>query len=208
MNKFLLLVLMLSLAACDTKKEERNALHLELDERSNALASVERKIQDVEATRKNVAAMLDSAKEALSKNDANVKENKNSLASYVLRHKSAVAAVAASSAGVYSVLSDNLDEQERSAALVSGLLGAGYCLLIADDGECSDATAQVTYYGGQIAYYKSEAIKDERQIREYQARLADIERQMAPFLAERTTLSSKVAALGRQIEALTCRDCL
>lgn len=208
MNKFTLLILVFFLAACDTKKDEQNALRLELDNVQQTIASVDQKIQALEAAQRNSESTLASLKEYLAKDEANIKENKKSLADYVLAHKSAVAAVAATSAGVASVLAENLDDQERGTALAAGLIGAGYCLFMADDGECSDATAKVGYYGAQIVLYRNEAKRHNEQIDEYRSKLAGIQNQRAPFLAERTTLSTKIETLASQIESLRCRYCL
>jgi septal ring factor EnvC (AmiA/AmiB activator) len=196
----------LILCGCDTKKEERNTLRSELDGKLNSLAQVEKKIRDVEAIQANVSAEVTTFNGELVKDEANIKENKDSLASYVLNHKLAVAAVAATGAGIAGILADNLDDQERGAAVAAGILGAGYCLF--SDGECSDATAKVTYYGGQIAYYKDDANKKTDAISTRRQKLAELEQSNAPLLAERATFLTNIDALKSQIASLTCSGLL
>jgi hypothetical protein len=111
-------------------------------------------------------------------------------------------AAAATSAGVAGILADNLDDQVRGAAISAGMAGAAYCMFSDDD--CSTAAAKVIYYGGQISSHKDSAATHTDKISSLQQRLADLEKYKAPFLADRTALSTGIDALTSQIEALAC----
>lgn len=196
----------LMLCGCDTKKVERNSLQLELDRRINSVAQVEQKISGIEANQVNINAEIGALKVALTKDEDAIKENKESLAGYVLSHKLAVSAAAATGAGIAGILADNLNDQVRGAAITLGVMGAMYCML--SDADCSDATAKVSYYGTQIAYYKNDATIQIDKISSLQQRLADLEKYKAPFLADRTALFVGIDALKSQIDALVCRGLL
>lgn len=190
------------LCGCDTNKAERNSLMLTQASKGTDLTSVELKIRDIEAGQVNLNTEIVTLKDALTKDEAAIKENKKSLADYVLDHKAAVTAVAATGAGIAGILADNLNDQQRAASIWVAAIGAGYCMFSEDD--CSDATVKVTYYGGQIVYYKNDATTQSDKISALRQRLAELEETKAPFLAERMALNTDIDTLKSQIEALVC----
>lgn len=190
------------LCGCDTKKVERNALRFELDGKLASVTQVEQKIRGIEANQINLDAEIGVLKVALTKDEDAIKENKESLAGYVLSHKLAVSAAAATGAGIAGVLADNLDDQVRGAAIAVGVMGAMYCMFSED--ECSTAAAKVAYYGTQISLHKDSAATHVDKISSLQQMLADLEKYKAPFLADRTALSTGIDALKSQIATLVC----
>lgn len=194
------------LCGCDTKKEERNLLGLELDRKINSASEVEQRVRNIEADQININAQVGALNDALLKDESAVKENKESLANYALSHKLAVAAVAVTVVGIAGVLDVNLDDQQRGAVVGAGTIGALYCMFSDDD--CSDATANVSYYGTQIAYYKRDAASQSDKISTLQQMLADLESTKAPLLAERTSLSTDIENYKSQIKDITCHGLL
>lgn len=190
------------LSGCDTKKDERNSLRVRLEEKLSAVAQVEQIIRDVEAKQFNINTEIVTLKDALTKDESAINENKDSLASYVLDNKLAVMATAATGAGIAGVLADNLDDQVRGAAISAGVMGAAYCMFSED--ECSTAAAKVAYFGTQISLHKDSAATYSDKISSLQKRFADLEEYKAPFLADRTVLSTGSDALTSQIDALAC----
>lgn len=194
------LALAVSLSGCDSKKEERETLRRDLEKNLSSLANVERQIQDTDSKLRELDSEIAHLKNETSKNEAESKRFKEELANYVLNHKAASLAVAATTAGVAGVLSENLTEQERGATAFVGVAGGVYCLVNSE--ECADAMTRIPYLGGQIAYHNSEAKKHSDRIAILQEGRVAAEAGRSPLVAERTKVSKNIDVLRLQIESL------
>ena len=196
----------IAIVGCDVKKEERLALKSEASQYAQALAATENKFQELESLEINIQSSLSSTVNEI--NDAKSKLNtqKSALEDYVLQHKAAVAALAATTVGIATILNEDMPDNERGIPILTGVAGAAYCLFSEDD--CAEVTKEITSFGTQIAYYNSKLESLRKRKNELESSIAEAKQRKNPLLAERESINSKLSSINSAIERLTCKFCL
>ncbi|MCA1619528.1 MAG: hypothetical protein LC795_09515 [Acidobacteria bacterium] len=125
---------------------------------------------------------------------------------YILDHKLATVAVMATAGGVASVVSDNMDEDTKSALGVIGLIGLLYC--VANGEECADVTARILYFGSQIEAADESIVGLTARLSAKKQALGQREKESAALAETIGTKTGERDALKRQHDSLLCRFCL
>ena len=143
-----LLAITFAITGCDTRKSERASLlkqvegvEAEISRSSDRLGVVTKDIE-------SLSAEVTQSTDRLQQHEQRLTSLQDELAEYLLNHKMATVALSATAGGAATIISENIDEDTKSALQIVGVIGALYC--IANSDECADVAARVVYYGSQI----------------------------------------------------------
>ena len=143
-----LLVITLGITACDTRKAERVSL---LKQVEDCEAEISRSNDRLGVLTKEIDALSNEVTQStdrLQQHEQRLTSLQDELAGYLLNHKMATVALMATAGGAATIISENIDEDTKSALQIVGVIGVLYC--IANSDECADVAARVVYYGSQI----------------------------------------------------------
>lgn len=143
-----LLVISVAITGCDTRKSERASLlkqvegvEAEISRSSDRLVVVTKEIE-------SLSAEVTQSTNRLQQHEQRLTSLQDELGEYLLNHKMATVALMATAGGAATIISENIDEDTKSALQIVGVIGALYCVVNSD--ECADVAARVVYYGSQI----------------------------------------------------------
>lgn len=143
-----LLVIILATTGCDTRKAERASL---LKQVEGVEAEISRSNDRVGVLTREIASLSAEVTQSttrLQQHEQRLTSLQDELAEYLLNHKMATVALMATAGGAATIISENIDEDTKSALQIVGVIGALYCVVNSD--ECADVAARVVYYGSQI----------------------------------------------------------
>lgn len=204
MPKFIAIIfLLLTLSACDTRRAERQAAEAQLTEKFASFTAIGKKINEIDVNQAELKSQFDTTNNLLNQDKQDKKKVQDALAEYVLEHKAAVAALAATGAGIAGIVAENLDDGTKGALTGAGILGAAYCIF--GDDSCADVAAKVTYFGAQIAGYKKQEDAKITKLEGIKQQYQLMEQEKAPLLAQKEAISGELSALKEQIGALACK---
>lgn len=143
-----LLVITVGITGCDKHKAERTSLSKQVED---AEAEISRSNDRLGALTKEIESLsteVTQSTDRLQQHEQRLTSLQDELAGYLLNHKMATVALMATAGGAATIISENIDEDTKSALQIVGVIGALYC--VANSDECADVAARVIYYGSQI----------------------------------------------------------
>src|SRR5215217_7941324 len=122
-----LLLVTAMVSGCDSHKAERASMLKQMDGVEADLASLNERHAAAARIAQALPAEIRQFADGLQQQSQRRTQMQDELDKYVLDHKLATVAVMATAGGVASVVSDNLDEDTKSALGVIGIIGTIYC---------------------------------------------------------------------------------
>lgn len=142
------ILILIFVSACDTAKPERETLLKQIGQLDSDLATLGTKRDTAQKAIETLTVDIQRFNESLEHHSERKTQLQHELASFLLDHKAATLAVVAAGGGAATFISDNIDEDTKTALRIVGVIGALYC--IGNASECADVTAKSVYYGSQI----------------------------------------------------------
>lgn len=142
------LVITLAITGCDTRKSERASLLKQVEGVEAEISRSNDRLGGVTKEIESLSAEVTQSTNRLQQHEQRLTSLQDELAEYLLNHKMATVALSATAGGAATIISENIDEDTKSALQIVGVIGALYC--VANSDECADVAARVVYYGSQI----------------------------------------------------------
>lgn len=201
-----LLLAALAAGGCDTKKGERAALMTKIKAAEADMSSMKDEQARVSREIENFTSQIKEMSASLQQSSQRRTKLQDELSAFVLDHKLATAAVAATAGSVAGILDENVEKGTKEGLALVAIVGGLYCLSNAD--ECADVTARVTYFGSQIEA-EGRAITDvtsrlsrgKSSLQEREKQLSSLSETIGKRLRERDSLQ-------QDHDKLLCKFCL
>ena len=143
-----LLAITLAISGCDTHKAKRASILKQVEGVEAEISRSEDRLVIVNKEIESLSAEVTQSTDRLQQHEQRLTSLQDELAGYLLNHKMATVALMATAGGAATIISENIDEDTKSALQIVGVIGALYC--VANSDECADVAARVVYYGSQI----------------------------------------------------------
>lgn len=202
----LLLSISIFSSGCDTAKPEREALLRQIEQLDSELANLNTHRDEANRAIDKLNAEIQRLKNSLQEHSQRKTRLQDELASYLLDHKMATAAVIAAGGGAATFINKSIDEDTKTTLRLVGIVGALYCL--GSGSECADVTAKGIYYGSQIESESKELTAVTAALSSAESALQEREKEHASV---KNTINLKQAEreeLKRKHDSLVCKFCI
>lgn len=143
-----LLVITAAITGCDINKAERAKLLKQIEAVEAEISRSNDRLGSLAKETASLSAEITQSTDRLQQHEQRLTSLQDELAAHLLNHKMATVALMATAGGAATIISENIDEDTKSALQIVGVIGALYC--VANSDECADVAARVVYYGSQI----------------------------------------------------------
>ena len=201
-----LLLITVFTSGCDSAKPQRQALLRQIEQLDSELESLTVKRDDTQKAIQTLNVEIQRYSDSLQQHSQRKTKLQDELASFLLDHKLATAAVIATGGGAATLLNENMDEDTKSTLQVVGVIGAVYCL--ANSSECADVAAKGVYYGSQISSESKEITAATTARSSAASTLQNREKEYASVKDMITLKQNERAELKKKHDSLVCTVCI